>query len=636
MRAVRKALKNDRHHTVRPRLFAGMMLTLALLATAQAQAQSAGSTTAMVQPLQQQTTLVIVPSSGNEQKPQAVAPQPILAEVAAAMPGWLVKAPPSQVRMLGGRPPVAVVPMPDWLVKAPPQQQFVPRPPQQPELPDWLVKAPPQQQLPRPVPTTPAIPDFLVKRPPARAIDTLPTTSAPEIPEMLVKAPPVQQMRPPREPAGPAIPDFLVKAPPGQHGQSVPRGNASIIPDFLVKAPPSQLPVNSPSGSGAVAGAPVVGTRNNADAPLTTVLNDGAETTAPNPRYAFEESAADRRAIAAVLSGAGSWPVADEITVSDNAAEADDDANFHLASFAKQMRENDGKADNDQPQTYGQKPPPSNNTLQFLRRQAVLLKPGDMQVDTGVIYTLFNQNIPVPVTTNGVITNVLPGRVDRRLLYSPFAARLGLTERVQLFGFLPIGWANSEVQSVGIAQFSDHGPVGDLTAGTNMLCREGCGGYSPTVITTFAFTAPTGNFTSPVVGLVPGSALSQGFWALQGQMLFINQYDPIVAFYGFGYRHLFQRSFSGQEFQPGEQINYQFGVGFAVNDRITLSTNFYGYYITNTYLNGKHVPGSNQEPLSLRFAATIARETKIWEPFALIGMTDQAPAAQVGFILTFR
>jgi hypothetical protein len=134
---------------------------------------------------------------------------------------------------------------------------------------------------------------------------------------------------------------------------------------------------------------------------------------------------------------------------------------------------------------------------------------------------------------------------------------------------------------------------------------------------------------------VPGSNLGQGFWALAGQGLFIHRYDPVIVFYGGGYRHLFEREFDGILFGPGEQINYMFGVGFSVNDRITFSTTLQGYYITNTFIDNINVRGSNLEPISMRFATTIVRNCRILEPFAQIGVTESAPRINVGIVITF-
>jgi hypothetical protein len=47
------------------------------------------------------------------------------------------------------------------------------------------------------------------------------------------------------------------------------------------------------------------------------------------------------------------------------------------------------------------------------------------------------------------------------------------------------------------------------------------------------------------------------------------------------------------------------------------------------------VQGGALEPLSLRFAITCAQECKIIEPFAVVGMTDDAPRARIGITWTY-
>ena len=122
---------------------------------------------------------------------------------------------------------------------------------------------------------------------------------------------------------------------------------------------------------------------------------------------------------------------------------------------------------------------------------------------------------------------------------------------------------------------------------------------------------------------------------MSGSLLFIHRYDPIIVFYGGGFRHLFERTFDGVLFSAGEQILYQFGVGFSVNDRVTLSTAFQAFYITDTQLDDVTIEGTNLQPMSLRFAATIARNCRILEPFVAIGATESAPAVNCGIVVTF-
>lgn len=284
-------------------------------------------------------------------------------------------------------------------------------------------------------------------------------------------------------------------------------------------------------------------------------------------------------------------------------------------------------------QTYGQAP--TNNSLQFLRQVDVLLKPGAWQFDTGFVYTLFTNDFPVPIFDGGgVIENVVEGEVRRRLLWTPLAVRYGFRKNIQLFANLPVGFSNTQLSTIGVSQSRNVSGLGDLTAGatTHLIRGED---HMPDLIGTFGFTAPTGKFDVPIFGLVPGSNLGQGFWALAGQGLFIHRYDPVIVFYGGGYRYLFERPFNGVLFAPGQQVNYMFGAGFSVNDRVTLSSTFQGFYITNTAIDGEDLRGSNLEPLSLRFSLTTVLDCRIIEPFVQIGLTDAAPRADVGVVVTF-
>jgi hypothetical protein len=288
---------------------------------------------------------------------------------------------------------------------------------------------------------------------------------------------------------------------------------------------------------------------------------------------------------------------------------------------------------------------PVTNTMQFLRTVDVLLKEGDYQWDIGFNYTLFETEFPIPITdpATGFVTNVAPGTIRRRLLYSPFAVRYGWTNDVQLFAVLPVGYTDTQTVAPGTSIMANTGGVGDLNVGWSRHLIKGVDGGTDGIIT-WTLTAPTGAYQSPLgIGqVIPGFALGQGYWALQGQMLFINRYDPVIVFYGAGCRHLFQRRFGsgisgerGNMITAGEQISYLLGVGFSVNDRVTLSTTLSGFYITNTQIDGVTDRGSNIEPISLRFAATIARYCRILEPFVSVGMTQTAPTASLGVTWTF-
>jgi hypothetical protein len=293
----------------------------------------------------------------------------------------------------------------------------------------------------------------------------------------------------------------------------------------------------------------------------------------------------------------------------------------------------DGAAGESEEPTFGEAPPETRNL--FLRRQAVLLQPGQHQFDVGLTYTLIDQDFPVLLNTTPIQTT--EARLRRRLIQTPLAIRYGWSQRVQLFANTSFGWLNNQVGFPGVSQTTNSGGIGDTSFGASFQARQRRAS-SPAVIFTLTGRAPTGNASSPLaVGGPLTGRLGLGFWGIGGNFLTIHNLDPVVLFWGGGAQYLFGRDFGGTHVQPGIFANYNLGVGFSVNERITLSTALLGTYITDYEINGQRLPASAQELIRMRFAATISnpKSKTIIEPFAHIGATDDAPAMQLGVILTY-
>lgn len=282
--------------------------------------------------------------------------------------------------------------------------------------------------------------------------------------------------------------------------------------------------------------------------------------------------------------------------------------------------------------TFGEAPPETRNL--FLRRQAVLLQPGQHQFDVGLTYTLVEQSFPVLSTSLPLQTR--QARLRRRLIRAPLAIRYGWAPRVQLFANTSFGWLNNQVGFAGNSQTTNSGGIGDTTFGASYQVRQRRA-RSPAVILTLSGRAPTGNAASPLTAGPLFGRLGLGFWGIGGNFLVIHNLDPVIVFWGGGAQYLFGRKFDGPRVQPGIFANYNLGVGFSVNERITLSTALLGTYITNYEIDGQTLPGSNQELIRMRFAATISnpQSKTIIEPFAHVGATANSPAMQLGVIVTY-
>ncbi|HEX4148065.1 MAG TPA: hypothetical protein VHY20_03715, partial [Pirellulales bacterium] len=285
-----------------------------------------------------------------------------------------------------------------------------------------------------------------------------------------------------------------------------------------------------------------------------------------------------------------------------------------------------------QPEKIGRAP--QDYTRQFLRTQSVLLKQGQLNFDTGFAYANIESHFPAVVPPGNTL---IEGQFRRRLLYVPIQLRYGLTDRVQVFANVPVGYASTQTSLPTVADsFSGQGGTGDTNIGASMQIRKsnGCP-FDPDIIFTAGFTVPTGQKSFISALATPQTSLGQGFWAGFWNFLVVQTYDPVTIFYGFGGRHLLGETIQGSFIQPGQQFNYQLGAGFAVNERVTLSAMFLGTYITTPYVNHVGVPGAILEPQYMRFAVTVVRNKKIIEPFCLIGLTDESARSIIGMNFTF-
>lgn len=292
----------------------------------------------------------------------------------------------------------------------------------------------------------------------------------------------------------------------------------------------------------------------------------------------------------------------------------------------------EGKGTLAEAETLGREP--EDNSLQFLRADTVLLEPGEFQYDYGMMYSKFDVTLPVLVPVDPNTVSIAHAEFRLREVRVPLEIRYGLARRIQLFLNVPFGWVNSELSYAGFDEFENDGGIGDIVFGGTFLLREGDQDKSDAILT-LATVAPTGDDPFSPAGLSPSSpTLGGGTWSISSSLLLVRNYDPVVLFYGAGTRQHFLSKIEGVNFRPGGEYNYQFGIGFGVNDQVTLSTRFNGAYISEFHLGGQRVRGSIQEPMTLGLAMTISKCKKLVEPFVDFGLTDDATDARVGITWT--
>lgn len=285
---------------------------------------------------------------------------------------------------------------------------------------------------------------------------------------------------------------------------------------------------------------------------------------------------------------------------------------------AQEQGQNDRAGSSDPLQTLGEAPEDQSET--FLRREAVLMKRGSWEIDWGLYYAQSEDSRPILVQTDSGAATIDLTTI-RRSLIAPFSLRYGATDRIQILATVPVGWSNSEVSFSGFDDFDNIVGVGDITCGLSGLVRKGKGGR-PDLIVSFATTAPAANPDIPVLStLASTAALGTGHWGFSTRALFIQKVDPVVIFYGFGYRQLLAEDFFSETLgrrtliEPGAEGNFQFGVGFAASNKVNLNASVQGAYVANTLRDGIAVEGTARQQTTLRFSSTIRNPDQVVEPF---------------------
>lgn len=271
---------------------------------------------------------------------------------------------------------------------------------------------------------------------------------------------------------------------------------------------------------------------------------------------------------------------------------------------------------------------PEDTSQLFLRGATVLLKPGEMQFDHGLTYSLVEVATPIFLSDGSLSTE----RLRTRQWVVPYSFRFGIKEKVQGFVDVPFGYSLVERADREFDEFTNVFGIGDVSGGVSVLLRrekDDC----PDVIGTLSLSIPTGDDPFGIGANDP--ALGIGFWGVSASVSAVKSYDPAVLFGSVGYAHFFSRSFFGNNIQLGELVSYAFGMGWAVNNDVTMSTALIGSYQFDTSVNGVRSPRTSSEPIALRMAVTGSMfKCHIVEPFVRLGLTDSAADVNFGVIIT--
>lgn len=278
------------------------------------------------------------------------------------------------------------------------------------------------------------------------------------------------------------------------------------------------------------------------------------------------------------------------------------------------------------PQTaVGQAPSPQAthqpDTAAVSQQTGVLTPKGHVVVEPSLEYQ-YSSNNQVSLIGYTVIPAITIGLIDVRkvnqsVLIGALTGRYGITNRLEFEVKAPYVYRTQQSSARPLATPSSQNEVfnasgndiGDIEVALRYQFNQG-GPSMPYFIGGLRGILPTGK--SPFdVKYAPASSsqagtLTQeelptgaGFYAIQPSLTAIYPSDPVVFFGGVSYLHNFPSDINksiGSTYigrvDPGDQIQFNFGMGLALNDRSSFSIGYQHTFVDKTKYNGSAPPGA--------------------------------------------
>lgn len=281
----------------------------------------------------------------------------------------------------------------------------------------------------------------------------------------------------------------------------------------------------------------------------------------------------------------------------------------------------------------------------------VLTPKGSLTVEPSLQYSHSSTN-RIALVGYTIIPAITIGLIDVRRISSDtfvggLAARYGLTNRIEVEGKAPYVYRSEAASTAPFAtpgditdSAADGNGLGDIEFGVRYQLNQPTTG--PFYIANLRLKSDTGTspFEVPVdpkTSLQTESPTGSGFWGLQPSLTVIFPSDPAVFFGSVNYMWNIERNVglvNGKDygnFDPGDSYGFNFGMGLALNEKVSFSLGYDHSIITKNNQNGV-VPRGELDihvgSLMLGYSYRFLDNQSI--NFALgAGVTDEAPDVQL-------
>ncbi len=280
----------------------------------------------------------------------------------------------------------------------------------------------------------------------------------------------------------------------------------------------------------------------------------------------------------------------------------------------------------------------------------VLLPKGKLVVEPGLQYS-YTSRTRIAISGFTIFQSVVLGDivsedVERHIITGFLNLRYGLTSRLQIETKIPYLYRHDETtfatgpSGSDLTQHSvDGNGIGDIEASLLWHAFGGLDWWAPQTIFYLRGKSRTGQGpyglnTITIDGKQRTNELAfgNGHYGLAVGANCIVPTDPAVLYFNLGYYFNFKRNVGTKggvdygEIDPGDSIEFGFGMAYALNERLTTSLSFQQRYTFESEQNGNTIMDSDANVATLYLGTTYSISENTALTLSLgIGLADDAP-----------
>ncbi len=217
--------------------------------------------------------------------------------------------------------------------------------------------------------------------------------------------------------------------------------------------------------------------------------------------------------------------------------------------------------------------------------------------------------------------------------------RAGLVQDLEAWLSLPLTHTTIEqVSSNEYVRSSRQWALGDISAGLQYQWLQETAAR-PALSLSLTLTAPTGKkrYYAPEDSWLDPLSNGAGHWSIAPGLAFVRTSDPAILFGGLSYRYSWESRIDGYRVQPGPGLAGYLGLGFALNERLSVGSRMSFAHYRNMRADAQEVAGSGKDPLDLSLSASY-RVFDHWTmtPQVSFGLNDEAGPAYLSLRMNRR